>query len=144
MMTDGRASDRAAMLAAVPLLSRLDRDQIDVLAEVGEYQVFREGEVIIGQGEKGLGLYLIVDGLADVRRSGRLVATLSSGRFFGEAALIIEAPRTADVVAATDVRCFVVTRWDFWSAIGIDPETNRRLFQETVRRLRSFTAELVE
>ncbi|MFZ1023633.1 MAG: cyclic nucleotide-binding domain-containing protein [Thermoplasmata archaeon] len=144
MITDEGPPDRAAMLAAVPLLSKLDWDQIGVLAEVGEYQVFQEGEVIVGQGEKGLGLYLIVDGLADVRRSGRLVATLSAGKFFGESALIVEAPRTADVVAATDVRCFVVTRWDFWSAIGVDPETNRRLFVETVRRLRSFTAELVE
>jgi CRP-like cAMP-binding protein len=143
-MSGTGSPDRTAMLAAVPLLSRLDRDQLSVLAEVGEYQVFREGDVIIGQGEKGLGLYLIVEGFADVRRSGRLVATLSTGQFFGEAALLIEAPRTADVVAATDVRCFVVTRWDFWSAIGVDPQTNWGLFEQTVRRLRSFTTELVE
>jgi CRP-like cAMP-binding protein len=144
MMADKGPANPAAMLTAVPLLSNLDPEQISVLAEVGEFQVFREGEVIIGQGEMGLGLYLIVDGLADVRRSGRLVATLSTGQFFGESALIVEAPRIADVVAATEVRCFVVTRWDFWSAIGVDPETNRKLFVETVRRLRSYTKELVE
>jgi CRP-like cAMP-binding protein len=144
MKSDDGLLDLARMLAAVPLLSKLDAEQIGVLAEAGEYQVFRAGEVIVGQGEKGLGLYLIVNGLADVRRSGRLVATLSSGQFFGESALIVEAPRTADVVAATDARCFMVTRWNFWSAIGVDPETDRRLFEETVRRLRSFTAELVE
>lgn len=144
MMADKGPASPAAMLTAVPLLSNLDPEQISVLAEVGEFQVFREGEVIIGQGEMGLGLYLIVDGLADVRRSGRLVATLSTGQFFGESALIVEAPRIADVVAATEVRCYVVTRWDFWSAIGVDPETNRKLFVETVRRLRSYTKELVE
>ncbi|MFZ0891869.1 MAG: cyclic nucleotide-binding domain-containing protein [Thermoplasmata archaeon] len=143
-MADKGPASPAAMLTAVPLLSNLDPEQISVLAEVGEFQVFREGEVIIGQGEMGLGLYLIVDGLADVRRSGRLVATLSTGQFFGESALIVEAPRIADVVAATEVRCYVVTRWDFWSAIGVDPETNRKLFVETVRRLRSYTKELVE
>lgn len=138
------SGELAALLGAVPLLSHLTADQIEKLVFTGSEKTFEVGETIVQQGEKGSGLYLLLRGTADVRRSGQTVATLSPGQFFGEAALLVEEPRTADVLATSDVRCFVVDRWDFWGAVGIDPAVDRALFEETVRRLRSFQARLVE
>jgi CRP-like cAMP-binding protein len=137
-------AERAGLLRSVPLLASLTREQIDRIGGSGEERTFRRGTSIVRQGEKSPGLYLLLNGAAEVRREGRSVAKLSRGDFFGESALLLEVPRTADVVATTDVRCLVLSRWRFWGALGIDPETNRALFEETVRRLRGYRTELVE
>ena len=135
-------AERLMLLGAVPLLSGLARGQLEQIAAAGEEATFGAGETIVREGEKGVGLYLMLEGKADVRRSGRTITTLARGEFFGEAALLVDQPRTADVLANSDVRCLVVHRWKFWSAVGIDPEVNRSLFEETVARLRSFRANL--
>jgi CRP-like cAMP-binding protein len=144
MATHAGPSERVAMLGAVPLLSGLTQSQLERLAATGDDRSFRAGQPIVREGEKGLELYLLLSGTVDVRRSGRTVTSLSAGQFFGEAALLVDEPRTADVLATSDVRCFVLNRWDFWGAMGIDPQGDRALFEETVQRLRSFRTELVE
>jgi CRP-like cAMP-binding protein len=138
------ASRRVDLLAAIPMLSSLSRSQLEKIAEIGDDRTFHAGETIIRQGEKGLGLYVILSGTADVRRSGQKVASLSAGQFFGEAALLVDEPRTADVFAISEVNCFVLNRWDFWGAVGIDPQVNHALYQETVDRLKSFQSQVIE
>ena len=144
MATPSDVSDRVALLGAVPLLSSLTRSQLVALATAGDERTFQAGEPIVSEGEKGIGLFLLLEGSADVQRAGHRVTSLTPGQFFGESALLVEQPRTADVLATSEVRCFVLHRWAFWEALGVDPRTNRAVFEETVRRLRSFGAELVE
>jgi CRP/FNR family transcriptional regulator, cyclic AMP receptor protein len=131
-------------LTAVPMLSALSKEQLEKLVDMGEDRTFHAGETIVRQGEKEVGLYLILSGSADVRRAGQKISTLSAGQFFGEAALLVDEPRTADVFATTEVNCFVVNRWDFWTAVGVDPEVNRALYEETVKRLRAFQSKVAE
>ena len=144
MQSPSETSERLELLAAVPMLSALTKEQLAKLVESGEDRTFHAGETIVRQGEKGLGLYLVLKGSADVRRSGEKVSTLTAGQFFGEAALLVDEPRTADVFATTEVNCFVLNRWDFWGAVGIDPEVDRVLYEQTVQRLRNFQSEVVE
>lgn len=144
MAARSESADRVAMLAAVPLLSGLARAQLEQMASSSHEGSYERGATILREGEKGTGLYLLLRGTAEVRRAGRLVKSLSRGQFFGEAALLVDEPRTADVLATTDVRCLILNRWDFWTAVGIDPRVNRALFEETVRRLRGFRTELIE
>jgi CRP-like cAMP-binding protein len=144
MVAATESSDRVEVLAAVPLLLGLTRSQLERLAEASQEGTFESGQTIVREGEKGTALYLILRGHAEVRRRGQPVAALAPGGFFGEAALLVEEPRTADVRATSAVRCLILSRWDFWSAVGIDPRVNRALFDETVQRLRAFRGELVE
>lgn len=137
-------SRRVALLAAVPLLSKLAPGQLEKLSTLGSERFFHRGETIVRQGEKGIGLYLLLSGSADVRRSGVRVASLSAGQFFGEAALLVNEPRTAEVFATTEVSCFVLNRWDFWGAVGIDPAASQAFYEEAVQRLKSYNRELVE
>jgi CRP-like cAMP-binding protein len=137
-------SQRVAQLAAIPMLSTLTPVQLEKLADTGDERTFHAGETIVRQGEKGLGLYLMLSGSADVRKSGVKVTTLSAGQFFGEAALLVDEPRTADVFATTEVTCFVLNRWDFWGAVGIDPQVDQALYNQTVDRLKSFQSEVIE
>lgn len=144
MSDDKAAVPPTTMLASVPLFSGLSKSQIRTMATTAKERNYRPGDTIVKQGEKGIGFYLILSGQAQVERSGQAVATLSPGQFFGEMALLDEQPRTADVRAAGAVRCLVLSPWEFWSAVGNEPEVLRNLFKETVRRLRSAPAGLSE
>ena len=137
-------SERVTALGTVPLLSELTRPQLERLASVGSERIISPGVAIVREGEQGLGFYLILGGTAEVRRSGRTVASLLPGQFFGESALLEAQPRTADVLATSQVRCLALDRRSFWEVLGIDPDMDRARYEETVRRLRSSRAGLTE
>jgi CRP/FNR family transcriptional regulator, cyclic AMP receptor protein len=124
------------MLSAVPVFSSLDKKHLKTLATAAAERTFNPGEVVVTQGEKGIGFYLIVSGQVSIEKSGKTVATLGPGQFFGEMALLDEQPRTATVKAIGRSVCFVLSPWEFWGSVGKDPEALRALLHETVRRLR--------
>jgi CRP-like cAMP-binding protein len=133
-----------AMLSSVPLFAPLNKAQLRTLVESGKERSYRAGEAIVKQGDKGIGFYLIQSGEARVERGGKTLASLGPGQFFGEMALLDNQPRTADVNAVGPVQCLVLSSWEFWSAVGDEPEVLRSLFKETVRRLRSGNVGLSE
>ena len=137
-------SPRAAQLAAIPMLTGLAPEQLEKLARTGAERTFHPGETIVRQGERGLSLYLVLSGRADLRRSGVVVATLSPGQSFGGSALVGDEPRTTEVFALTDMRCFVLNRWSFWAAIGIDPKSDFSQYEATVDRFRSLRNDAIE
>ncbi len=144
MATPSAPSGRVALLATIPMLSTLTPVQLGKIADTGEDRTFHAGETIVRQGERGLGLYVMLRGTADVRKSGQKVASLSVGKCFGASALLVDTPRATDVFALTEVSCFVLNRWDFWGAVGIDPQADPALYQETVQRLGSFQSQSSE
>ncbi|HEX4083846.1 MAG TPA: mechanosensitive ion channel family protein [Chthoniobacteraceae bacterium] len=71
---------------------------------------FVRGEVITRQGAEAHWLYIIAEGDADVKveHGGMVqtVATLHAGQLFGEMGLMTGEPRTASVIAITEVTCY--------------------------------------
>ncbi|MGC2289316.1 MAG: cyclic nucleotide-binding domain-containing protein [Thermoplasmata archaeon] len=132
------------LLASVPLFSSLKKSQLHTMAVTAKERNYRDGDAIVKEGEKGIGFYLILAGRARVEKAGKQVATVGPGQYFGEMALLDEQARTADVRAAGAVRCLVLSPWEFWAAVGNEPEVLRTLLKETVRRLRSGSVTLTE
>lgn len=125
------------MLAAVPIFAPLGDKMLRALASEGQEQRYKAGDKLVAQGDKGVGLFLILEGTVEVRHGEKPLASLGAGQFFGEMALLENQERTADVVATSPVRCLVVSSWEFWGTLSKEPEVIRLLFQETVRRLRT-------
>ena len=123
------------MLQGVPIFSGLSDRQLRHLAKDSMGREFHEGDVVVKQGEKGLGFYLILDGRVEVRRKGRRLATLGPGHFFGEMALFDDEPRSADVVAIQPTRCLVLSKWEFWGFAMGQPRMLRGMLGEMARRL---------
>jgi len=72
------------------------------------------GDTIIRKGEPGSEMYLICRGEVEVLDgSGKMVATLHEGDFFGEVALLLSEPRIATVRAKTLCDLFVLDKADF-------------------------------
>jgi len=124
------------LLGTVPLFASLGKKHIETLAKTAADMTYKPGAVIVPEGEKGIGFFLVAEGEVVVEKAGKKVATLGAGQFFGEMALVDQQPRTATVKAVSQTRCLVLSPWEFWGSVGDDPEALRTLLRETVRRLR--------
>ncbi len=99
----------------------LKSSDIDAMALVIQRDIFSQGDVIVREGEKGDVFYLIESGSVNVfkKENGEEpLATLESGQFFGERALLSEDVRQATCIAASDVECLYLMREDFVLMLG--------------------------
>lgn len=91
---------------------------------------YRQGEVIIRQGEIGDRFYIIESGEVEVLRQDddapeRRLCTLGKGQSFGEIALLKDTPRTASVRCLTPVDVITFGRQDFQSLMASSASLRR-------------------
>ena len=101
------------------------------------YEHFDAGEIVFRQGDVGDKLYVIQSGEAGVFRAvadgePTQVAVHKAGAYFGEMALLSNAPRNATVKALTSLDVLAVAREDFLTLVGSFPEL-RQVFEDLVR-----------
>jgi MFS family permease len=108
------------LLRGLSMFAPLPIAQLEELARRATHVAVPGGETIISEGEPGDRFYVIADGAVTVREHGRFRRTEFAGDCFGEIALLREVPRTATVVAATDVELLALEREEFLAAITGD------------------------
>ncbi len=129
------ASSTEELLGDIPIfadLSKKERKKISSLMTLIEVP---SGRAIITQGEVGREFMIIVEGQADVRRDGESIATLGPGDFLGELAVLSGAPRTADVVATSDMVLETLNRREFMSLLDESASIAKKILIGAVRRL---------
>ena len=67
-------------------------------------------------------MYVITDGEVEVVRGGRRLAVLGPGDYFGEMAMLSDAPRNAEVRALAAVDLLAVGKADFSKLLAHFPE----------------------
>ena len=105
--------DARQFLASVPILQSLSEDELTTTVEALGIQYFVEGDKVIEQGEVGDVMYLIHQGSAEVIVDGEHVHQCVKGHFFGELALLSDAPRAATVTASSMLKCYTLSKRDF-------------------------------
>ncbi|MDV3293254.1 MAG: cyclic nucleotide-binding domain-containing protein [Nitrososphaerales archaeon] len=130
-------AELSSAISSVPFFSKLDKKQIKALVEGGRERRFKAGDKVVSEGDMGIGFYMILEGNVEVRKGGRVLATLSKGQFFGEMSLIDEERRSADVVAVQPTRCFLLTPWIFSGLVKKHPEVAMGMLKELAKRLRA-------
>ncbi len=131
------SSDANSMIGSVPFFGGLQEKTRKVVASQGKQLSYKAGDSIVDEGTMGVGFYLILDGKAEVRKEGKILATLGKGQFFGEMSLIDEQPRSADVVAVAPTKCWALTSWAFVALVKTHPEIALSMLKELVKRLRA-------
>jgi len=122
-------------LTDIPLFAKLSRKQlaeVDRLLTTIDVKSERE---LIRQGEPGREFMLVIDGEAEVRRNGEVIAVRGPGSFFGEMALLLNQPRNASVVARTDMTIDVIDRPAFRRLLDDHPDLYAPLLEATAQRL---------
>ena len=109
-------ADRLRELKKMSLFADLKRRELRVVDGFMHQRNYLEGEVIFDEGEQGEAFYIVLEGKVLICRSGQAatpVATLESGNFFGELALLDDAPRSAQARAADNCTLLVLFRGEF-------------------------------
>ena len=94
------------------------------------------GTVVTQLGEPGESFFVLIDGTVTVRTPVGAGSQLQPGSFFGEMSLLDGEPRSATIVATTDLRLLVVDRPHFWLLLDETPDLIRRILTILSRRVR--------
>ncbi|KAI0402535.1 cyclic nucleotide-binding-like protein [Xylaria palmicola] len=107
-------------LGEVPLLRDLTDYERSKIADALETQKYPAGTTIIKQGDIGQSFYLVESGEADAFIEGQSesVKHYEKGDYFGELALLNDAPRAASVVSATEIRVATMGKNAFARLLG--------------------------
>jgi CRP-like cAMP-binding protein len=135
--------DVPARLANVPIFSGCSKRELAIIARAAKEVSHREGTVIAREGERGIGLFLILDGECTVTIGGKAKAKLGPGDFFGEVALLDGGPRTATVTALSAVRLVGITGWVFRGLLMEHPSIALKTLEAVAGRLRAVSKEPV-
>jgi CRP-like cAMP-binding protein len=127
---------RIRHLQRVPLFAGFDETELRRVAEHSRIVESPAGTVVTQIGEPGESFFIIIDGTLAVRTPVGPGTELHPGDFFGEMSLLDGEPRSATVVAATDVRLLVVDRSHFWRLLDETPDLVRRILTILSRRVR--------
>jgi CRP-like cAMP-binding protein len=124
-------------LSRVPRFSGIKPKELKKLGKRMTERSFNEGDEITREGESGIGFFVIEEGNATVSVGGNIVRTLGPGEHFGEVALIDSGPRSATIIAGTDLRCRGMSAWEFRPFVEEHPEVAWALLETLVGRLRA-------
>ena len=109
-------ADRLRELKKMSLFADLKRRELRVVDGFMHQRNYLRDEVVFDEGEQGEAFYIVLEGKVLICRQGQAanpIATLESGNFFGELALLDDAPRSAQARAAGNCTLLVLFRGEF-------------------------------
>ncbi|MFP5299353.1 MAG: cyclic nucleotide-binding domain-containing protein [Actinomycetota bacterium] len=129
-------------LRAVPLFAGLTDKELKQIAQQTKEVSFPAGTAICTEGEKAVGMHVVLDGETKVQIGGRTRRRMGPGSFFGEVAILDGGPRSATVIAETDVRTIALPFWNFKNVLKENPKIALKMLEEVASRLRETGTDL--
>jgi len=131
-------SERSAeteALRGIPFFAGVTDQDLANMVTIGQKVSFTAGQPIVEKGDPGDGMYIVLDGKAQVDVGGRY-HNLTSGSFFGEMALIGRRKRMATVTAVEPVTALRIPADDFRTFLLGNPSVSVAILEALVDRLR--------
>ena len=122
-------------LGKVPLFASLDKKHLKQISGLVTQIDVSEGKDLTREGEHGNEFIIILEGTAEVKVGGKVVATRGPGDYFGEIALISNRPRTATVTATSPMKIEVIGRREFQTMLHDNPGVATELLAIAADRL---------
>ena len=143
--------DRIEFLKTVPFFDELSHRQLKTVSDTLFERNYEPDELIFEEGQPGAVLFLILDGKVAVEMCHEnhttTLAILEKGAFFGEMALLNDAPRSANARSLERTYTLALYRNDLSRLIQRDPQTACQVYRALASiigdRLRS-TNELMD
>ena len=137
-------------LESVPIFDGLSHKELSEVARLTHERTYKKDEHIFKQHAPAEGMYVILDGAVEIKdpESGTIFASLETGDFFGELALLDEEPRSASAHAIQPSRLIGFFRTDLLTLMKIYPELGNKIMLNLARvlgeRLRKTNEELAK
>jgi CRP-like cAMP-binding protein len=114
---------RISCLHKVIMFETFNDELIAKIEEVLHLRVYHPGDVIVREGQLGHHFFILESGECQIFKgsqdfTGEPIAVLGMGALFGERALLDQVPRSASVIAKTDVELLVLSRGKFERLLG--------------------------
>jgi predicted acylesterase/phospholipase RssA/CRP-like cAMP-binding protein len=139
---------RTAPLEKAAIFRGLDADALNQILDQMEPHHFEASEFICREGEPGKSLFVVQKGLLEVllrRPEGVIsVALLREGDIIGELSVLVNEPRSADVVARTPTDILELKEARYEGLLSRHPQISVNLNQVLVQRLRQSTLRLAQ
>lgn len=131
-------------LTKVPMFEACSKKELQLIGRLAEDVKVAAGKELITEGTTGREFFVIVDGEANVSRNGRKVASIGAGSYFGELALLQNAPRNATVTADSDLEVVVLGQREFLGLLNQVPALSIKVLKGMAGRLRDADAKSVQ
>ena len=119
----GRVERFAEIIGRVPVFTDLNDEGRRALAAGAAERLYGDGELIVREGAEGASMFVVCQGRVAVTiGSGKEVARIETGGFFGEMSLLTGEPRSATVSARGDCRVLEIAGDVFKSYITEHPD----------------------
>jgi CRP/FNR family transcriptional regulator, cyclic AMP receptor protein len=128
--------DDLKTLREVPLFSEMSGRDLRRVMEIAKEVTHEPGQPIVEADQEGVGFHLILAGTAEAIVGKTPVGTLGPGDYFGEMSLLDGKPRSATVIAITQLRTLALPSWTFNQLLDKHPEIMRAMLVELCGRLR--------
>ena len=126
---------KVAAMARVPLFCRLSKGELSRIALIADEVDLPAGKTLTKEGARGREFFVLLEGTAEVKRKGHLIATMRGGDFFGEIALVTDTPRTATVTTSSPVHALVITDRAFRELLRDSPPIQGKVLEAVAGRL---------
>jgi signal transduction histidine kinase len=123
-------------------------EELQILRQAGQVRDFLSGDMIFSAGDPGDGLYVVESGRVQItalvgENEPRTLAVIEPGDFFGEMAVLDDAPRSASARAETDTRARFLSPEEFLQLLDRHPRLALNLIREFSRRMRGANQKFV-
>jgi CRP-like cAMP-binding protein len=126
----------AETLRAIPMFAGLDDAGLREVVKLATPAELPNGHVLVQPGEEGAGLFVILEGCANVELPGGGTIACSAGEFIGELSLLVDGlVHTTRVRAATPMSCLALSRDDFARLLDTYPQIAVAMLPVLARRL---------
>jgi CRP/FNR family cyclic AMP-dependent transcriptional regulator len=141
-------AEEVELLRKIPMFANVETSKLKLLAFTSERVAFHAGDVLFSQNEMGSSAFIIISGEADVTvdtPAGPLVvAHVGRNDFIGEIAILCDVPRTASVVARTDMTALCISKDLFFRLVTEFPQMAVEIMRVLAQRLENTTRQLRE
>ncbi|MCB0416277.1 MAG: cyclic nucleotide-binding domain-containing protein [Bdellovibrionaceae bacterium] len=101
-------------------------------------KIFPEGHTLLKEGETGTSFYILERGTLEIRVKGKAINTITASdelEFVGEVAALLDTPRTATVIAKTEISVLYFEAGNFEKIIGAAPTLGMKLARSLAKKL---------
>ncbi len=133
-------------LRGVGLFAGLDDKTLGRIAQQTKPYHFTEGESVIDADASGRfgRLYTVVSGTAEAQINGEAVATFGPGDHFGEMSVLDGSPRSAAIVATSELDTLGLSAWNMRTLLREEPDISMHIIETLVARLRKVNEALYD